>query len=915
MNGTKAPNSQRSEAERSLGESQRRLGTLLSNFPGMAYRCKNDRDWTTEFISDGCEALTGYKASDFVGVGARTYNSLIHPDDRDRIWNEVQEALAQRLPYRLTYRILAADGREKWVWGRGVGIYSGAEVEALEGFITDITELKEAESQYRNIFDGAIEGMYRATLQGKSLAANPALARILGYDSAQELVSTITDATHQLWLDPNERLHLFELLNKQEVVRRYECQFKRKDGTPIWVSVNIRKVSGSDEQSGYCDGFIENISERKLIEDALRTSEEKFAKAFQSSPVSTVLFKPDVTGYRIMDVNEAFEHDTGYRRDEVVGRMAGEFGIWADPSEFDAAVKQFRANGRVRDFEAHHRTKTGDIRTVLVSVEWIDLGGEQYGITTAIDITERQRSEKELRQAHKAIIEAEEQYRNIFDGALEGIYRTSPEGNLLAANSALATMLGYESPEQLVSTINDMAQQVWLDPTDRKRFIALLEEQGSLRNFECQVKRKDGTGVLVSVKGRKVCGPDGRTLYYDGFVDDITERKHTEAEKARLEDQLRQAQKLESVGRLAGGVAHDFNNLLTVINGYSNLLLERLKARDPLRSHAEEIRKAGERAAGLTKQLLAFSRKQTIEPKVLDLNTTIRESAPMLQRLIGEDIALETYLDDSLGQVLADPDQIHQVIMNLAVNARDAMPGGGTLDIETTNVTLDQANTATMHHEVTLGRYVLMSVTDTGHGMDETTRQRIFEPFFTTKEIGKGTGLGLATVYGIVRQNGGWIEVQSEVGVGTSFRVYLPRIDASLLPEKHELGAATEKGSETILVVEDQEAVRSFAGAALKQYGYHVIETSDGEEAIDAAAKHSGEIHLLLTDVVLPGMNGKEVSEMLKAFRPNLKVLFTSGYTADAIGNRGVLSPDVAFLHKPFSPEQLAAKVRDVLTT
>jgi two-component system, cell cycle sensor histidine kinase and response regulator CckA len=908
------PNAQQFETERSLRENERRLATLLSNLPGMAYRCKNDKDWTMKFVSGGCEALTGYKAIDLIGVGATTYNSLIHPDDRDRVWNEVQEALGQNLPFRLTYRIRAADGREKWVWEQGVGIYSGAELEALEGFITDITELKEAERNYRNIFEGAIEGMYRATLQGRSLAANPALARILGYDSAQELVSTITDTTHQLWLDPNERSHLFELLNEQEIVRRFECQFKRKDGTPIWVSVNIRKVSGSDEQPGYCDGFIEDISERKRIEDALRTSEKKFAKAFQSSPVSTVLFKPDVTGYRIIDVNEAFEQDTGYRRDEVLGRMAGEFGIWADPNEFDAAVRQFRAHGRVRDFEAHHRTKTGDIRTVLVSVEWIDLGGTQYGITTAIDITERQRSEKELRLAHKAITEAEEQYRNIFDGALEGIYRTSPEGKLLAANSALAKMLGYESREQLVSTINDMAHQVWLDPNDRKPFIALLEEQGSLRNFECQVKRKDGTGIWVSVKGRKVCGADGRTLYYDGFVDDITERKHTEAEKAKLEEQLRQAQKIESIGRLAGGVAHDFNNLLTVINGYSDFLLERLNATDPLRSHAEEIRKAGERAASLTRQLLAFSRKQVIEPKIMDLNTTIRQSAPMLQRLIGEDIDLETYLDESLGQVLADPDQFYQVIMNLAVNARDAMPDGGTLDIETTNVELDEANTATMHDAVTPGRYVLMSVTDSGHGMDETIRQQIFEPFFTTKEVGKGTGLGLSMVYGIIRQSGGWIEVQSDVGVGTSFKVYLPRIEVSLAPER-QISAATEKGSETILLVEDQEAVRSFTKTVLERHGYQVIDASDAEEAIDAAGTYSGEIHLLLTDVVLPGMNGKELSEMLKAFRPTLKVLFTSGYTADAIGNRGVLGPDVTFLHKPFSPEELAAKVRDVLIT
>jgi nitrogen-specific signal transduction histidine kinase len=386
-----------------------------------------------------------------------------------------------------------------------------------------------------------------------------------------------------------------------------------------------------------------------------------------------------------------------------------------------------------------------------------------------------------------------------------------------------------------------------------------------------------------------------------------------EGEKAKLEDQLRQAQKLESVGRLAGGVAHDFNNLLTVINGYSGFLLKRLAAGDPLRAYADEIGIAGERAAGLTRQLLAFSRKQVIEPRVIDLNAAIRESAPMLQRLIGEDIALETRLEGGLGQVMADPDQIHRVIMNLAVNARDAMAGGGTLDIETKNVEIGQAGSASMQPAATPGRYVLMTVTDNGHGMDETVRRQVFEPFFTTKEVGKGTGLGLSTVYGIVRQSGGWIDVSSEVGVGTSFEVYLPRVDACGVPERSGIGVPIEGGVETILVVEDQQTVRAFVVAALRQCGYDVLEASDGNEAIAVAGRHPGRLHLLLTDVVMPGMNGKELSGRLKELRPDLKVLFISGYTADAIAHRGVLDRGVAFLQKPFSPEELARKVRDAL--
>jgi len=572
---------------------------------------------------------------------------------------------------------------------------------------------------------------------------------------------------------------------------------------------------------------------------------------------------------------------------------------------------------------------------------------------------------------------------------------------------------------------------LWFDPNDRERLVALLGEHGTARGFEGQFKRKDGTAIWVSINARTVCGENGETLYYDGFINDISERKRMEGtlrkaeekfsrafqaspaaitiadlatgsyvevngtfeqitgyrrdevigrrwdevglradspnrdeairrlvkdgslrnwevgfrkksgeagtgllsaelieidgnpcaitatiditERLQLENQLRQAQKLETVGRLAGGVAHDFNNLLTVINGYSGMLLDKLKVFDPLHPYALEINNAGERAASLTKQLLAFSRKQLIEPRVFDLNTTIRQSAPMLQRLIGEDIVLETHLHDSLGQVLADPDQIHLVIMNLAVNARDAMPAGGRLDIETKEVEVGAEASTAEHPEAMPGRYVVMTVTDSGHGMDETTRRHIFEPFYTTKEVGKGTGLGLATVYGIIRQSGGWVDVWSEVGVGTTMKVYLPRTDVHPVPDEHRVGVAAERGNETILVVEDEESVRAFTVAALKQYGYHVIEASDGDEAIAVAEQHAGRIHLVLTDVIMPGMNGKVLSERLRQSYPDLKVLLISGYTADAFADRGVLDPGDAFLRKPFAPAEVARKVREVL--
>jgi two-component system cell cycle sensor histidine kinase/response regulator CckA len=382
----------------------------------------------------------------------------------------------------------------------------------------------------------------------------------------------------------------------------------------------------------------------------------------------------------------------------------------------------------------------------------------------------------------------------------------------------------------------------------------------------------------------------------------------------QLERQFQQAQKLESIGRLAGGVAHDFNNILTIINGYSEFLLTALDRTDPLWSYADEIRKASEHAASVTKQLLAFSRKQIIEPKTLDVNTTIRDFEQMLQRLIGEDITLITRLDPFLGQVLADPEQVHQVIVNLVINARDAMPDGGRLDISTANVEVTDEE-ANAQPDAKAGRYVMMIVTDGGTGMDENIRQQVFEPFFTTKERDKGTGLGLSTVYGIVRQSGGWIDVSSEVGVGSSFKLYFPRIDGPVTEQQRDhTRTKGPHGGETILVVEDQEAVRTITRTILKVYGYDILEAANGDEAVNIGQTHPGEIHLLLTDVVLPGMNGRQLSERLRTLRPNLKVLFTSGYTSEIIAARGVLDSGIAYISKPFSPDRLAAKVREVLT-
>jgi PAS domain S-box-containing protein len=552
------------------------------------------------------------------------------------------------------------------------------------------------------------------------------------------------------------------------------------------------------------------------------------------------------------------------------------------------------------------------VRGLRARERWLRERVEERTAALRIEVQERVRAEDAVQQANQSLASAERQYRRIFNGVMDAVFvSTLPEdespGKFIQVNDRACYLLGYSRDELLQLGPYDIAE-----PEARDKMKALrvsLAAEGRILLETINVT-KDGKRIPVEISAH-VLDIDGAPALLSS-VRDISERKTAETAKAKLEAELRQAQKLESVGRLAGGVAHDFNNLLTVINGYSGLLVNGLNVLDPLRTYAEEIGNAGERAASLTRQLLAFSRKQVIEPRLLNLNSTIRDAMPMLQRLIGEDIALTTRLSASLRQTVADPDQIHQVLMNLAVNSRDAMPDGGNLTVETANADITE-DAAAAHEDAAPGRYVLMTVTDTGHGMDETVRQHVFEPFFTTKEFGKGTGLGLSTVYGIIRQSGGWIDVRSEVGVGTSFMVYLPRADGQPLPEPKAAGASTEEGNETILLVEDQAAVRAFTYAALKRHGYCVIEAADGEEAMAVAGQHPGRIHLLLTDVVLPGMNGKELSERLKALRPDLKVLFTSGYPADVIAHRGVLDHGVSFLHKPYSRQELAAKVRDLL--
>src|SRR6266542_4025122 len=512
---------------------------------------------------------------------------------------------------------------------------------------------------------------------------------------------------------------------------------------------------------------------------------------------------------------------------------------------------------------------------------------------------------RELREfgERRARRESEASYSALVEQAPLGIYRSTPAGRFLSANAALARILGYDSPAELLTL--DMARDVYADTDERRRLVEHDTYTDKVYDeLEATWKKKDGTRIRVQLSVRASRDTDGRVAFYEAFVRDITTQR-------QLEAQLAQAQKMEAIGRLAGGVAHDFNNLLTVILSYSDLLLEDLPKGSATGEDIGQIRKAAQGASELTRQLLAFSRQQVLQPKVVDLNAAVSGIERLLGRVLREDIQLRCTLAADAGTVRVDPGQLEQVLMNLAVNARDAMPQGGQLTIETANVDLDEAYMRA-HPVAAPGSYVMLAVTDTGMGMDAATQARIFEPFFTTKDVGKGTGLGLATVQGIVQQSGGFIWVYSEPSHGTCFKVYLPRVDEPVSTAAN-VPIESTRGTETVLVVEDVAAVRAVSRKMLERYGYRVLDAGDGDVAVRVADESGEHIHLLLTDVVMPNVNGRDLAALFAKTRPTTKVLFMSGYTDDAIVRHGILQEGIAYLQKPFTPESLARKVRAVL--
>ncbi len=788
---------------------------------------------------------------------------------------------------------------------------------------------RQAEERLRMLFENAVEGIFQASVDGHLLSVNPALARMCGYASADEMVASGRDVSIDFYADPQARTEFTRRMQADGAVERFEYQLRRKNGSRIWVSENARVVRDAAGTVVAYEGTMEDVTDLKRAEVERQATFEIIRSVNVTDNLDDLLYLIHQALKKVLNADNCFValYEAG----------SGMFHFPFFVDQYDQAPPPQQVG---RSCTAHV-FKTGRAMLIPQSVfdrlaaqgevelvgtpspSWLGAPLQSPAATIGVVVVQNYDSETaygerdleflssvggqialaiERKRAEEKIRESEARLRVLVEQLPAGLWTVDKNLSFTSAVGAGLAKLGLKRDSVAGISLQEYfgtTEPGFLPIAAHRRAVA-----GEATTFHAEWKGGSYTCHVEPLRNK-----DGEIQGAICMALDISDRR-------QLEEQLRQAQKMEAVGRLAGGIAHDFNNLLMVIQGYADLLAERLPESDPLHRNAEQIQTASQRATSLTRQLLAFSRKQMLAPKVLNIQGVVADMEKILRRLIGEDVQLETNSAADLGLVKADRSQIEQVILNLAVNARDAMPEGGRLTIETANAELDASFA---HHPpavLTPGKYVMLAVTDNGVGMDAETQAHIFEPFFTTKEKGKGTGLGLATVYGIVKQSGGYVWVYSEPGRGTSFKVYLPRI-AEEAPLPHSeiplKGRANPRGSETVLLVEDEKGVRELAREYLKMIGYNVIEAENGHAALELAAMQEGKIDLLMTDVVMPGISGRELSQRMKSVRPDIQVLFMSGYTDQAVVNHGILETDAVLLQKPFTLNALALKLREIL--
>jgi two-component system, cell cycle sensor histidine kinase and response regulator CckA len=853
------------------------------------------------------------------------------PEWREKISQVFTDCAQKGLPYDEEMEIITSKGNRVWVRTIGRAVKDGnGNIIKVQGSFQDITEsklaaevLQEREDRLSKIMLAANDGMWDWDLITNQVYFDPRYYQMSGYD-IDEFPHDLAEFQKRIYPDDLHYVMREADGHLQGKIDRFDVKFRFLKKSGEWQWIQAKGIIVERHEDGTPRRFVgthRDISELKLAEEALKASEEKFRLLADTAKVM-ISIVADTDGSKYLYVNDEWQRICGYNKEEAqnirpIDVLAPEY----KQQVLDNARKRAEGKQIPENYELKIITKSGEIRDLKFSSTMIDFGKQKALLTTAIDITDRKKTEEALRQS-------EEMMRNSQSVAHICSYSTNLNTNEIGKSHWVCSPEFYKIfgiDKSYPHTIEGWA--AFIHPDYREEIFAyhesVVKEKKSFNREYKMIRINDGAERWVHGTGELEYDENGEPIRMHGAIQDITDRKEAEAEKEKLQGQLIQAQKMESVGRLAGGVAHDFNNMLSVIMGRTELAMEHVDPDQPLYNDLQEIHNAAQRSANLTRQLLTFARKQTISPKVTDLNETVEEILKMLRRLIGENINLSWRPGQNLAPVKVDPSQIDQILANLCVNARDAIslpsPSGnpprqvGKIIIETDLVSFDEAYCAVRPSYVP-GNYVLLAVSDNGCGMDKETVSHLFEPFFTTKEVGKGTGLGLASVYGAVKQNNGFINVYSEPGQGSTFKIYLPQhqtkdqLQANLATTK-----ATLRGRETILLVEDEPAILSLATMMLESLGYFVIASNTPGEAIRMANEHSGTIDLLMTDVVMPEMNGRELAKNLLAIYPGIKRLFMSGYTADIIAHHGILDTGVYFIQKPFSLKILGEKLREVL--
>jgi PAS domain S-box-containing protein len=846
-----------------------------------------DREGRALWANDRWREVTGCRP----GPETADWAAAVHPQDRAAAERALRAGTVDVRDAGAEVRLRGADGAFRWMlvrtwpWCGDDGSPAG-----VVAACTDITDrrareesLRRSEELFSRAFQASPAAISISTVEdGKYLYVNERFLQFIGRTRQEVVGRTALDLA--FWGDGADRERMVAELRRAGSLRDVSLAIRRPDGERRQALVSLELVE-LDGQTCLL-GLSYDVTERHRAEEAVRKSEERFRALVENSSEAVVLV--NATGAVVYQSPSAFRI-LGYSAEERLGRPAFELVHADDVPRARMTLQACLTSRAPHPVQARVRRKDGSWRDLdMVATNHLDDAAVGAIIVNYRDVTDRKQAEDDLRRSQEWLERAQAVAHVgswVSDAANGGQLEWSAETLRIfglaadAFDGSLDTFLAMVHPEDRTSVQQASA--------------AALAGEGRY-SVDHRILRADGSVRWVHEEADVLRDAQGRPASMIGTVQDITDRK-------RLEEQLLQSQKMEAVGRLAGGIAHDFNNLLTAIIGYADLLARRVKGTPRLEHNVEEILEAAERAAGLTRQLLAFSRKQVLQPRVLSLNAAVADIEGMLRRVIGEDIQLVTTLAPGLGQVRADPTQLEQVILNLAVNARDAMPRGGRLILETANVEQEE------------GRYVMLAVLDNGVGMDAETQSRVFEPFFTTKEPGKGTGLGLAMVYGIVAQSGGSIRVDSAPGRGTTFKVLLPRVDEPVAVEPPRLERPAGGGAETVLVAEDEDGVRALICEVLRGLGYRVLEARRPELALELMQEEGAPVRLLLTDVVMPGMDGRQLAERLTARQPGLRVLYMSGYTGEAIARHGVLEHGTQLLQKPFTPEALARKVREVL--